>query len=167
MRLCTSKLHPELISPRFQVAPRLLQSAGTVFVDNAKLLQRRIQNTTPTKQFVDIILALHASDKLWIKDWIHFSEDKPLGKEFLGWRKEQFIYAQSKNLWHLIQEYCQREGSAFPVRQNTLWTHLAREGVLEKQNGNISQSTKIPAESYESRRVMKLRYERIFNAEVQ
>ena len=145
----------------------LLQSAGTVFIDNAKLLQRRIQNTTPTKQFVDIILALHASDKLWIKDWIHFSEDKPVGKEFLGWRKEQFIYAQSKNLWHLIQEYCQREGSAFPVRQNTLWTHLAREGVLEKQNGNISQSTKIPAESYESRRVMKLRYERIFNAEVQ
>ena len=95
-------------------AEDLYQRACDVLVHNAQSLQERIQTSTPTQQLIEIMQALYSAEKLWIKDWQKVSEDK-IDHEFLGWRKEQYVYIQSKTLWHLIQEYCQRERLVFPV----------------------------------------------------
>jgi len=145
-------------------AEDLYQRACDVLVHNAQSLQERIQTTTPTQQFLEIMQALYSAEKLWIKDWQKGSEEKQIDQEFLGWQKDQYVYAQSKTLWHLIQEYCQREGLVFPVGERTLLDHLARDGVLEKQAGKPSESLSIPAENYHSYRVIKLKFARLFSA---
>ena len=82
-------------------AEDLYQRACDVLVRNARSLQERIQTSTPTQQLIEIMQALYSAKKLWIKDWQKVSEDK-IDHEFLGWRKEQYVYTQSKTLWHLI-----------------------------------------------------------------
>ncbi len=145
-------------------AEDLHQRACDVLVRNAQSLQERIQTATPTQQFLEIMQALYSAEKLWIKNWQKGSEEKQIDQEFFGWRKEQYVYTQSKTLWHLIQEYCQREGLVFPVGERTLLDHLARDGVLEKQAGKHSGSLSIPAENYHSYRVVKLNFVRLFSA---
>jgi len=88
--------------------------------------------------------------------------EKPLNKEFFGWRKDGYIFAQSRVVWQLVQNYCQRERSTFPVGERTLWEHLARTGVLIRQADQVSGSMKIPAENNRSIRVMKFKEDQLF-----
>ena len=143
-------------------ADSLYERAYKVFVHNAQRLQERIQTSNPTEQFIEIMQALNSSEKIWIKPFEWTEAEKPLNKEMLGWRKDGYIYAQGRVIWQLIQNYCQRERSTFPVGERTLWEHLARTGVLIRQADQVSGSMKIPAENNRSIRVMKFKEDQLF-----
>ena len=143
-------------------ADSLYERAYTVFVQNAQRLQERIQTSNPTEQFIEIMQALNSSGKIWVKPFELTEAEKPLNKEFFGWRKDGYIFAQSRVVWQLVQNYCQRERSTFPVGERTLWEHLARTGVLIRQADQVSGSMKIPAENNRSIRVMKFKEDQLF-----
>lgn len=146
-------------------ASQLCRRAEEIFVTNAERLQTRIETLTPTHQFLEILQALKTADKLWIKPW-----DRAVVQEtgdFLGWRHEEYIFAQTRTVWHLVQRYCQQEDTSFPVGERTLWEHLAKDGVLELQNGKTTQPWDIPVEGNRSTRVMKLRESKLFEAQLE
>ena len=142
-------------------ANSLMENAWDAFTKNAKQLQERIRNNTPTEQFTEAIQALYLAEKLWIKSWNGPTEDKPPTRDFLGWKKDAYIYAQPETVWTLIQKHFYQSCNSFPVGKSTLWEHLARDGVLELQGKSTTESLKIPAEG-RNVRVMKLYSDKLF-----
>ena len=143
---------------------QLLKDANSVFLENALRLQERISSSSPTEQFLEIIQSLKSAEKLWIKSWNVRNKQKQPNQEFFGWEKGDYIYAQGGVVWKLVQTYCQHVNRTFPVTERTLWEHLNRNSVLEKQNNKISESLKIPEQEHQPIRVMKFRRNRLFGS---
>lgn len=143
---------------------QLLKDANSVFLENALRLQERISSSSPTEQFLEIIQSLKSAEKLWIKTQNVRNKQKQPNQEFFGWEKGDYIYAQGGVVWKLVQTYCQQVNRTFPVTERTLWEHLNRNSVLEKQNNKISDSLKIPRQENQPIRVMKFRRNRLFGS---
>ena len=157
--LCFWLIDRKFLTP--SEAEMIKKASLEVFVKSALDLQTYIQTSNPSQLFLEVIQSLNASGKLWFKEWK--SNDRLAQKEgeLFGYRRDGYVYAQAETLWHLIQIYYQREGGSFPVGKKALLDNLARDGILEKQGSESTQSLKVPTEGGKYMRLVKLRADQL------
>ena len=60
----------------------LYSEASKIFIENAKLLQSRIQSSNPVEQFLEVAQSLKNSGKIFLKHWTELNQEITQSTEY-------------------------------------------------------------------------------------
>jgi len=122
-------------------AKEIFKESWSVFINQALLQSRRINNENPVQKFIDILQTLITQGKVKLehKDMIakHLNAEKFEGLggdqgEMIGYVDDQYCYLLPTAMWRTIQLFCRDEGGHFPVTKNALYKMLNNQGLIKQ-----------------------------------
>lgn len=102
----------------------------------------RVEKERPTVRFLEVLTGLLIQGKVYLKH--KDIKGRQLGggvagEELLGWYDENWLYLLFDAAYNRVTRFLHDEGSAIPVKQNTLRKYLIEEGVLHLPEGGDAE----------------------------
>jgi hypothetical protein len=117
-------------------AVAMLKNAKEEIRSLAESQSEHVRDELPSQRFINTLEALISRDDFYLTD--QFGTSESIGKVWLGWYDNDYIYVQSESAYNAVAEFLRREGAPPLLKNKSLYSMLERQGYIMPREGRGS-----------------------------
>lgn len=117
-------------------ADKLRGELKTILKEMAEEHAELSRDDKPSIKFVTVLRELINTNAVHISSETGYNSKEEEGRvPFIGYQDEENYYLFAEATYKCVYDFCNKQGSYFPVGSKTLIKHLADEGLIKVENG--------------------------------
>lgn len=113
-------------------ASAMLKNAKAEIKTLAESQSEHVMDELPSQRFINTLEALIARGEYYLTDQLGNSDS--IGKTWLGWFDDDYIYIQSESAYNAVAEFLRREGAPPILKPKSLYSMIERQGFIMPRN---------------------------------